>query len=187
MLLNLMLLMIFVRTMVPISSLLVQAVAPVPLAIITTRHGMKAAAIGTVVSCIVALAVFGVTSGIWAIFYSLVGLAAGQGFRIRGAFALRVLLVSAAYTLLFAAALLAVARLLGWTPTTLGERLEYALSVVRQIGILDRNNTFPPVPPLLEAAIGFVLICVGYSAVLCIVLRGILRRLPSSSEGPLQP
>ena len=182
-LVDVMLILMFVRAAFPLSSLLVQLLAPVPIAIVAARHGMRASLLGAMVAWVVASSFIGIMSGIWGLFYALVGVILGEMIRRGGAFWWIVWRVSIAYTLLFTFSLMAVAQMLGLGPMMLLRRFEN--TVVSVLQFTERLNpisdtvSLPMSGAYLLAAlgVGHFLICLTYSLASCAIVSRVLHRL----------
>jgi len=182
-LIDVMLAIMLARAALPFSSPLVQLFAPIPIAVVSARHGIRPALLALIVCWIVISGSFGVTSGIWGILYGLVGLSVGGIIRHKAPWwgLPRLFLI---YTFLFGAAMVAVAQTLGLNVSLLAQRFrstaQSLIMLIQSIGLDERFVlllSFVVRYPLFGFLAGYLPLCLVYSTISYAVAVRVLRRL----------
>jgi len=182
-LVDVMFLLMFIRAAFPILTAFLQVLAPVPVAIVSARHGAKPALLGAVAGWVVASSLFGITCGIWGLFYASVGVVLGKIFRGGGLFWWIVCRVWLSYTLLFALSLAAAAQVLGLGPVALlgsfASVVRSAVQLILESGLVGRSAPLALIEahPPVAFALAYLLICLMYSLASCSIVSRLLSRL----------
>lgn len=179
---DVMLVLMFMRSALPLLSLFMQLLTPVPIAVVSARRGIRPSLLGTITAWVMASSFLGVISGIWGLFYAMVGVILGEMIRRKVAFWWIVLGMSIAYVLLLTFSLMAVARVLGLGPVILLQRFENAVtSALQPIQHLDPVGRIAfysvKVYPLAVLSAGYLLVCFIYSLALCAIVSRVLSTL----------